>query len=162
MCGDSGGLLLASPRELARGDLRVQDRPLLPRLDLLCTLLLIIGTYLSVLRYVASEAVGLTSTYLLVSLLLLPLLLIIVEGHWAPSHLIRRWGLEIGNKTHIRLHLPHSSLDRLLVFQRYICILGCVRIEVRGLDGVLSLVPSYQLFVRLGYQANGRNSRGNR
>lgn len=93
MCGDPGGLLLAWLRELARGDLRVQDHPSLPPPDLLCTLLLIIGTCLSVLRYAASEAVGLTSTYLLVSLLLLPLLLIIVEGHWTRIPFIGRWGV---------------------------------------------------------------------
>jgi hypothetical protein len=50
-----------------------------------------------------------------------------------------KWG-----RTHTRLHLLHSSQDRLLVYRICIYILEYVRIGELESSGVLSLVPIYQ------------------
>jgi hypothetical protein len=49
--------------------------------------------------------------------------------------------------TYIRLHLLHSSPDRLLVYRKCIYIPEYVRIEVLESSGVLSSVPIYQYLI---------------
>ena len=54
------------------------------------------------------------------------------------------WKSTWWRRTHTRLHLLHSSRDRLLVYRICTCIPEYVRIGELESSGVLSLVPRYQ------------------